>query len=207
MRTHATRSSGPTVRSCCWPMRAGCHGDRVAGAARADPGARLHRFRSAACRGWRRQAFWATARGDAAWLAAGAGDRLDPHTVGVQSAVWTTRLLADYLERVTGIAGIEAVRVHLHRWLRLQRHLSLKRSRRSAGGYVRWGHPSGCGIARPPPMLTVPDPLLPSEELPEDLPCCCGCCPGRRLPADEVEVALHPTLTRVWCRRRPANAS
>src|SRR5262249_34865540 len=26
---------------------------------------------------------------------------VDPHTVGVPSAVWTTRLLADYLERVT----------------------------------------------------------------------------------------------------------
>ena len=41
---------------------------------------------------------------------------LDPHRVGVQSAVWTTRLLADYLERATGHrTGIEAVRVHLHR--------------------------------------------------------------------------------------------
>ncbi len=27
---------------------------------------------------------------------------LDPHTLGVDSAVWTTRLLADYLARVTG---------------------------------------------------------------------------------------------------------
>ena len=41
---------------------------------------------------------------------------LDPHTAGVDSAVWTTRLLADYLARVTGHrAGIEAVRIHLHR--------------------------------------------------------------------------------------------
>ena len=41
---------------------------------------------------------------------------LDPHAVGVDSAVWTTRLLADYLAEATGHrAGIEAVRVHLHR--------------------------------------------------------------------------------------------
>jgi transposase len=41
---------------------------------------------------------------------------LDPHTVGVDSATWTTRLLADYLARVTGHqTGIETVRVQLHR--------------------------------------------------------------------------------------------
>jgi transposase len=41
---------------------------------------------------------------------------LDPHTVGVDSATWTTRLLAAYLARVTGYrAGIETVRVQLHR--------------------------------------------------------------------------------------------
>jgi transposase len=39
----------------------------------------------------------------------------DPHVVGVDSAVWTTRLLANYLAEVTGHrAGIEVVRVHLH---------------------------------------------------------------------------------------------
>jgi transposase len=39
----------------------------------------------------------------------------DPHTVGVQSATWTTRLLADYLARTTGCrVGIETVRRHLH---------------------------------------------------------------------------------------------
>ena len=54
----------------------------------------------------------------------------------------------------------------------------------------------------PPPLADlVPDPTL-VEALPEDLP---------RLPArlpradlylqDEVEVALHPTLTRVWSRK------
>jgi transposase len=41
---------------------------------------------------------------------------VDPHTVGVDSANWTTRLLADYLARLTGHrTGIETVRVQLHR--------------------------------------------------------------------------------------------
>ena len=40
---------------------------------------------------------------------------VDPHTVGVNSANWTTRLLADYLATQTGHrAGIETVRTHLH---------------------------------------------------------------------------------------------
>ena len=39
----------------------------------------------------------------------------DPHTVGVPRASWTTQLLADYLEQVTGHrTGMETVRVHLH---------------------------------------------------------------------------------------------
>jgi len=40
---------------------------------------------------------------------------LDPHCVGVPSAVWTTRLLAAYLARTTGHrASIETVRRRLH---------------------------------------------------------------------------------------------
>jgi transposase len=40
----------------------------------------------------------------------------DPHTVGVDSANWTTQLLAAYLAQKTGHrAGIETVRVHLHK--------------------------------------------------------------------------------------------
>ena len=39
----------------------------------------------------------------------------DPHEVGVQSANWTTGLLAEYLARVTGITvDPETVRVYLH---------------------------------------------------------------------------------------------
>jgi transposase len=41
---------------------------------------------------------------------------LDPRAVGVPSAVWTTRLLADYLAERTGHrAAIDTVRVWLHR--------------------------------------------------------------------------------------------
>jgi transposase len=41
---------------------------------------------------------------------------LDPHEVGVDSALWTCRLLADYLAEATGHrAGIETVRIALHR--------------------------------------------------------------------------------------------
>jgi transposase len=40
---------------------------------------------------------------------------LDPHTVGVPSAHWTTQLLAEYLTQQTGIAvGLETVRTSLH---------------------------------------------------------------------------------------------
>src|SRR5512133_3907181 len=40
----------------------------------------------------------------------------DPRSVGVDSALWTCRLLADYLAAVTGHrAGVETVRLALHR--------------------------------------------------------------------------------------------
>jgi transposase len=39
----------------------------------------------------------------------------DPRSVGVDSALWTTRLLADYLAAATGVAvSLETVRRHLH---------------------------------------------------------------------------------------------
>jgi transposase len=47
----------------------------------------------------------------------------------------------------------------------------------------------------------VPDPLLVAW-VPEDLPRLLALLPDADLYLqDEVEVALHPTLTRVWCRR------
>lgn len=65
---------------------------------------------------------------------------LDPHSVGVPSAVWTTRLLAGYLERVTGHhTGIEAVRIHLHRagYVCKRPTWSLKRKASQQAGWVK----------------------------------------------------------------------
>ncbi len=65
---------------------------------------------------------------------------LDPRCVGVQSAVWTTRRLADYLERVTGHrTGVEAVRVHLHRagYVCKRPTWSLKRKSTEQAGWVK----------------------------------------------------------------------
>jgi putative transposase len=53
----------------------------------------------------------------------------------------------------------------------------------------------------PPAADLVPDPTL-ADLLPDDLPRLLALLPGADLYLqDEVEVALHPTLTRVWCRR------
>jgi DDE superfamily endonuclease len=54
----------------------------------------------------------------------------------------------------------------------------------------------------PPPVdALVPDPTL-ADLLPADLPALLALLPGADLYLqDEVEVALHPTLTRVWSRR------
>ena len=65
---------------------------------------------------------------------------LDPHTVGVDSAVWTTRLLADYLAHTTGHrTGIEAVRDHLHRlgYVCKRPTWSLKRKSTEQAGWVK----------------------------------------------------------------------
>ena len=52
----------------------------------------------------------------------------------------------------------------------------------------------------PPPLADlVPDPTL-ADLVPEDLPRLLRLLPGADVYLqDEVEVALHPTLTRVWC--------
>jgi transposase len=54
----------------------------------------------------------------------------------------------------------------------------------------------------PPPVADlVPDPTL-ADLVPDDLPRLLALLPAADLYLqDEVEVALHPTLTRVWCRR------
>ena len=54
----------------------------------------------------------------------------------------------------------------------------------------------------PPPAHTlIPDPTLAADLMPEDLPRLLGLLGRADLYLqDEVEVALHPTLTRVWSR-------
>jgi len=54
----------------------------------------------------------------------------------------------------------------------------------------------------PPAACLVPDPTLADDLLPEDPPRLLGLLGRADLCLqDEVEVALHPTLTRVWSRR------
>ena len=67
---------------------------------------------------------------------------VDPRSVGVDSAVWTTRLLADYLAQATGHrTGIETVREHLHRadYVCKRPTCSLKRKATEQAGWVRNG--------------------------------------------------------------------
>jgi transposase len=53
----------------------------------------------------------------------------------------------------------------------------------------------------PPAAWLVPDPTLADDLFPQDLPRLLGLLAGADLYLqDEVEVALHPTLTRVWSR-------
>ena len=52
----------------------------------------------------------------------------------------------------------------------------------------------------PPPLDALMPELLPQDEVPEDLPWLLRLLPRADLYLqDEVELALHPTLTRVWC--------
>ena len=54
----------------------------------------------------------------------------------------------------------------------------------------------------PPAADLVPDPTLAEDLMPDDLPRLLGLLAHADLYLqDEVEVALHPTLTRVWSRR------
>jgi transposase len=65
---------------------------------------------------------------------------LDPRSVGVPSAVWTTRLLSGYLERVAGHhTGIETVRMYLHRlgYVCKRPTWSLKRKASQQAGWVK----------------------------------------------------------------------
>jgi transposase len=65
---------------------------------------------------------------------------LDPHQVGVDSALWSCRLLADYLASVTGHrAGIETVRLALHRagWVCKRPRWVLTRKAQAQPGWAK----------------------------------------------------------------------
>jgi len=65
---------------------------------------------------------------------------LDPHSVGVDSALWSCRLLADYLAQATGHrAGIETVRIALHRagWVCKRPRWVLSRKATSQPGWAK----------------------------------------------------------------------
>jgi len=67
---------------------------------------------------------------------------LDPHSVGVDSALWSCRLLADYLAEVTGHhAGIETVRIALHRagWVCKRPRWVLSRKAQAQPGWAKNG--------------------------------------------------------------------
>jgi transposase len=102
----------------------------------------LHRFRNAGLRGLAPGKHTGRPLGVApAWLAElQRVIDLDPHAVGVDSAVWTTRLLADYLAEATGQrTGIETVREHLHRagYVCKRPTWSLKRKASEQAGWVK----------------------------------------------------------------------
>jgi transposase len=64
---------------------------------------------------------------------------LDPHSVGVSSANWTTALLATYLTQATGIAlSAETVRLrlHAHGYVCKRPTWTLKRKAEEQAGYV-----------------------------------------------------------------------
>ncbi len=119
-------------------------------------------------------------------------------------------LLSDYLAGVTGhAAGIETVRIALDRAGFVCKAAPL-------GPVAQGPRPAGVGKKRlrveallaaaasplPPPAVDlVPDATLAEDLFPEDLPRLLGLLERADLYLqDEVEVALHPTLTRVWSR-------
>ena len=135
---------------------------------------------------------------------------LDPHQVGVDSALWSCRLLADYLAEVTGHrAGIETVRIALHRagWVCKRPRWTLSRKAQAQPGWAKKRLRMEALLAAaaspvpPPAGDLVPDATLAADLFPEDLPRLLGLLGRADLYLqDEVEVALHPTLTRVWSR-------
>jgi transposase len=123
---------GRNAPEIAWLVRRGPHQVRKV----------LHRFRLAGLAGLAPRKAPGRALGvTAAWLAElRRVIDLDPRSVEVPSAVWTTRLLSTYLKLVTGHhTGIETVRVHLHRlgYVCKRPTWSLKRKSTEQAGWVK----------------------------------------------------------------------
>jgi len=135
---------------------------------------------------------------------------LDPHTVDVPSAVWTTRLLSAYLERVTGhndghrnradppaSSGLRVQTTDVVHEAKIDRTSWVGKKR------VRVEVLLAAAAAPVPPPI---DDLLPDvalrDQIPDDLAWLLRLVPRADVYLqDEVEIALHPTLTRVWSPR------
>lgn len=103
----------------------------------------------------------------------------DPRSLGVNRANWTASLLADYLAQKTGIrVGEERVR----HYLRVHRYASLRPT---------W---TVAHLARQDPEYEEKKRALEAllSQPPED---------ADLYVQDEVQMALHPTLTRTWMKR------
>src|SRR6266498_3595935 len=140
----------------------------------------------------------------------------DPHEVGVDSALWTCRLLADYLAEVTGHrAGIETVRIALHRAgfvCKRPRWVLHRKARPSRGGQktregggIAWGRriTSASTRCRPGPGCDPGRGPVPRGPAPLARPARrCGPVPARRgrgRPAPDPDPGVVP--------RRPAGAA
>jgi len=142
---------------------------------------------------------------------------LDPHTVDVPSANWTTGLLADYLAKQPGRRGgpgdgapppappgLRLQAPDLDRGAQGPGPGGLPGKRLRAELLLRAALPTAPGPADAPlPALLAalgePD-LLP--DVPADVSELLALLPRADLYVqDEVQLALHPTLTRTWSRR------
>jgi len=138
---------------------------------------------------------------------------LDPHEVGQDTANWTTERLAQYLGQHTGIQVTEeTVRMYLHAHDYVCKRptwtdAGAKPSRRPTTWETRGSVEvllAGTHVPAVPKPLPVRD-LVEADlwsQLPADLTALLARLPQADLYLqDEMQVAFHPTLTRVWCRK------
>jgi len=135
---------------------------------------------------------------------------VDPHEVGQDTANWTTERLAQYLGQHTGILVTEeTVRVYLHAHDYVCKRptwtdASAKPSRKPITWETRGSVEvllAGTTVPEPLPVHDLVEADLWSQ-LPVDLEALLALLPHADLYLqDEMQVAFHPTLARVWCRK------